>query len=238
MLIFPKNRLYGLDDSGLIMVQSHDQRRFLMEPQAAAALQKLQQAAAADGITVDICSAHRSFERQRQIWNAKASGQRPLLDVHSKPIMHIETLSDQELLQTLLLWSALPGTSRHHWGTDIDLFDSQALTRDKLQLINDEYQPGGPCHTMHQWLDQHAAIFGFYRPFQAALSGTSAELWHYSYYPIANEMLRAYDVRQLAAILIQQEISLKPAILEQLAELVRYYVQTVAPVPDAAQITR
>ena len=36
-------------------------------------------------------------------------------------------LAPDALIETILLWSALPGGSRHHWGTDVDVFDAAAV---------------------------------------------------------------------------------------------------------------
>lgn len=228
-----EKRLYGLDDTGLVELQSRDQRQFLLEPQTAQAFTRMQQAAASDGISIAICSAYRSFNRQQQLWDAKANGQRPLLDSHSRPLTDLQSMDENTLLQTILLWSALPGTSRHHWGTDLDLFDDSAIQRQQLQLINAEYQVAGPCFKMQQWLDSNAADYGFYRPFQPHLSGTSPELWHYSYYPVAEPWRCQYNTEHLAKILTDSDIRLKRPILEQLPALVQRYVKTVAPIPTA-----
>jgi LAS superfamily LD-carboxypeptidase LdcB len=233
VLNMSEKRLYGLDDTGLVTLQSRDQRQFLLETQTAQAFTQMQQAAAADGISIAICSAYRSFSRQQQLWDAKASGQRPLLDCNFRPISNRQSMDENTLLHTLLLWSALPGTSRHHWGTDLDLFDDRAIQRQQLQLVNAEYQADGPCFYLHQWLAANAADYGFYRPFQTGMSGTSPELWHYSYYPLAEQLRCQYDVTQLADILANSNICLKGPILEQLPALVTRYVKTVAPIPTA-----
>ncbi|MFQ6371028.1 M15 family metallopeptidase [Shewanella sp. YIC-542] len=233
MLNLPDAMLYGLDDTALVPYQSGDKHTFLLEAATAQAFSKMQMAARHDGIVLEVASAHRSFQRQLHIWNGKARGERPLLNANAEPIADIRQLPPNELLQTILLWSALPGTSRHHWGTDIDLFDNSQLQRAQLQLVNHEYQPGGPCFAMHQWLSAHAQRFGFFRPFQAGLSGTSAELWHYSYHPVAEQRLKRYRLQHLETLLAASDICLKAVILEQLPALVKRYVFTVAPAPTA-----
>ncbi|SPY94009.1 D-alanyl-D-alanine carboxypeptidase [Proteus mirabilis] len=69
----------------------------------------------------------RSFERQLAIWNGKFEGTRPVLDAESQPI-DIQTLSEGQRCEAILKWSALPGASRHHWGTEIDFLRSFPFT--------------------------------------------------------------------------------------------------------------
>ncbi|WP_335902568.1 M15 family metallopeptidase [Shewanella algae] len=203
-----------------------------LEAETAAAFLKMQAAAEQDGIALAICSGYRSFERQLAIWNAKASGKRPLLDKDSLPVGDIGALSDDELVALILLWSALPGTSRHHWGTDVDLFDNAQISKHELKLVNAEYEPQGPCYKLDLWLDERAPDFGFYRPFQAGLSGVSPERWHLSFLPKAKGFLEQFDSDRLRQILDHSDVTLKQGLLRRLPELVETYVTRVAPYPD------
>lgn len=203
-----------------------------LEAETAKAFLEMQAAAEQDGIALAICSGYRSFERQLAIWNAKASGKRPLLDKDSLPVGDIGALSDDELVALILLWSALPGASRHHWGTDVDLFDSAQISKHALKLVNAEYQPQGPCYKLDLWLDERAPDFGFYRPFQAGLSGVSPERWHLSFLPKAKGFLVQFDSERLRQILDHSDITLKQSLLRRLPDLVETYVRRIAPYPD------
>ncbi|MGB6136895.1 MAG: M15 family metallopeptidase [Shewanella sp.] len=218
-------KLYGLDSQHLVAIGD-----YLLEQQTAAAFSQMQHAAANSGIDLQLCSAYRPFERQALIWNAKASGARPLLDKASQPVNYA-ALSEPQLIDTILIWSALPGASRHHWGTDIDVFDAKQINKASLQLVTAEYQDSGPCAAMHQWLQQHASQYGFYFPYQPQQSGVSPEPWHLSYYPIADNYLAQFNPTELAKVLSGAEIALQSPLLERLAELVDHYVFFVAPSP-------
>ncbi len=101
-------------------------------------------------------------------------------------------LTPLERVNAILLWSALPGASRHHWGTEFDLIDGLASAsgyRDKL--TQQEFAPGGPFAPLAEWLDIHAPRFGFFRPFQGMRSGVQPEPWHFSFAPIAELARRA-----------------------------------------------
>ncbi|CNB49035.1 D%2CD-carboxypeptidase family protein [Yersinia frederiksenii] len=156
-----------------------------MQPQAVAAFLAMQQAAKVAGFDLQPASTFRDFERQLAIWNGKFRGERPVLDKDSKPI-DVFQLDDAARCEAILRWSALPGASRHHWGSDLDIYDPSLLpAQAKLQLEPWEYQAGGYFYPLTQWLDTHMADFGFYRPFSEDTGGVAAEPWHLSYRPLA-----------------------------------------------------
>ncbi|WP_220765128.1 MULTISPECIES: M15 family metallopeptidase [unclassified Shewanella] len=217
--------LYGLEHLGLIECLGHQ-----LESNTAAAFLKMQQAAVSDGLDIQICSAYRDFDKQQSIWNAKASGKRVLLNKESQPVA-IELLSSSHLIDMILIWSAIPGMSRHHWGTDIDIFDANQISRHDLRLISQEYQADGPCFQLSQWLDSHAHQYGFYRPYQENLSGVSPEPWHFSYFPISKDYINNYHIESIKAVIADSSILHKDVILERIDALVDEYVFRVAPIP-------
>lgn len=217
--------LYGLDNSHLVPFG-----KYLLEQQTLSAFLPMQSAARLAGFELSICSAFRDFERQVAIWNAKALGQRPVLDSQSCPV-DISQLTPNQIMDAILLWSALPGTSRHHWGTDIDVFDANTIEQSALNLVTAEYQSAGPCHGLYIWLSQHAWRYGFYFPYQAGKSGVSPEPWHLSYAPVASGYLNDFNIQDLHQLISNSDISLKNDILARLDELVGHYVHFVAPAP-------
>lgn len=158
-----------------------------LQPAAVVAFQAMQQAAKAAGFDLQPASTFRDFDRQLAIWNGKFCGERPVLDKHSQPI-DILPLSAAERCEAILRWSALPGASRHHWGSDLDVYDPTLLPEgQKLQLEPWEYEEGGYCYPLNQWMTAHMAEFGFYRPFTEDHGGVAVEPWHLSYRPLAQE---------------------------------------------------
>jgi len=159
----------------------------------------MREAAAKEGLDLRVASGFRSYERQLSIWNAKATGQRCLLNDNGQPI-DPDSLCDTEKLYAILRWSALPGCSRHHWGTDLDVWDAAAVPDDySLQLVPEEYQQGGPFSVLSCWLDEHAETYGFVRPYAIDQGGIAPEPWHLSYLPIAKQ----FEV-QLSATFVQE----------------------------------
>jgi len=179
------------------------------------------------GFDLKIASGFRSFERQRSIWQAKATGQRPLYDV-SGAAQNFERLSPEDLLHCLLRWSALPGTSRHHWGTDVDVYDAAALPDGyKLQLIPQEYAAGGPFSELSEWLSERisaGACGGFFRPYACDNGGVAVEPWHLSYQPLAVVYESACSAEQLRAWLGLQDWPLAELALENCDEIFTRYI--------------
>ncbi|WP_186372857.1 M15 family metallopeptidase [Yersinia alsatica] len=156
-----------------------------MQPQAVDAFLAMQQAAKVAGFDLQPASTFRDFDRQLAIWNGKFRGERPVLDKDSHPI-DVSQLDDAARCEAILRWSALPGASRHHWGSDLDIYDPSLLpAQAKLQLEPWEYLAGGYFYPLTQWLDTHMVEFGFYRPFSEDTGGVAAEPWHLSYRPLA-----------------------------------------------------
>ncbi|MCL1037472.1 M15 family metallopeptidase [Shewanella submarina] len=224
--LIPNGRLYGLTDEGLDAVGNT-----MLTTAAKAAFLAMQQACGKEGIALTICSGHRSFERQLAIWNGKASGRRQLLDKYCQ-LVNPTDYTEDELVQLILIWSALPGCSRHHWGTDIDVFDAAMINQSELNLVPAEYLDAGPCHQLYQWLLANAADYGFYFPFQAGLSGVSPEPWHLSYFPESSEYLDSFNIDTLSSILQHSELGLKGSVISQLEKLVNEFVYKVAPIPE------
>ena len=193
---------------------------------------QLKSAAASEGFDVAILSGFRSFEKQLSIWNRKACGELPVLDSNAKPI-DITTLTEQQLVFAILRWSALPGASRHHWGTDLDLFDATARPAGYvIELIPNEYDGEGMFSPFSRWLDQRIAdgtSFGFFRPYDRDRNGVAPERWHLSYGPLANDFAGELTVDVLRSTIVQADLKLKDAVLSHLDEIMDRFVKNTNP---------
>ena len=196
----------------------------LLQPVVAAAYLAMQQAAAAEGIMLRIASGWRDFTRQQAIVQAKLSGQRPVLDSAGQLVaMHELALSEQ--IHAVLLYSALPGASRHHWGTDLDVWDQAAVPADYvLQLTPAEYTPEGPFGYLSQWLSQHAGRFGFFRPYRSFRGGVAAEPWHLSYQPLAGRYLQQLSLPVLEDAILHSNLAARETICAMLPALYQRYI--------------
>ncbi len=179
-------------------------------------LSTLLTAAHKDGHTITIVSGFRDFNRQLAIWNDKWQGFRPVYSRHGRPL-NVNQMSDIEKYKAIALWSALPGLSRHHWGTDFDIFSTDAIDGGyQVELIPEEFQNGGPCAKLEGWLRQNLKRYGFFRPYSEYRQGVCEEPWHISFAPVAEEILKNFDYKACRHYLGQSTIKASRFIEEQL----------------------
>ena len=186
----------------------------------------LQRAAIKEGFDLQICSAFRSFDRQLAIWNGKATGTKSVMDDAGQPI-DITVLDSWQKIQAIMRWSALPGASRHHWGTDFDIYDANAMPEEyQIKLTPDEVQGDGLFAPMHEWLDQYiqSGSTEFYRPYEFDTGGIAPERWHLSYRPLADQYAAIQTIDVIAQRLQQSEIILIDTVMEYLDEIYNRYI--------------
>lgn len=199
----------------------------VLHAQASTPFLRLRAAAARAGFDLVPQSAYRDFDRQLRIWNAKFNGEAPVNDASGRPIEAL-ALPASARIDAILRWSALPGASRHHWGTDLDLIDRAAVPSGyRVRLVAEEYAPAGPFGPLLAWLEANAGRFGFFRPYRGVLSGVQAEPWHFSFAPLAEPARRALRAAELRDALRDAPLAGKECVLERLEELHERYVARI-----------
>ncbi len=163
--------------------------------EAGAAFEKMKIAAQKEGFELEIVSAYRSYNHQKDIWNRKYKTNK------------INGFSPEENIKKIIEYSTLPGTSRHHWGTDIDVIDGSVPRKGDV-LLTEKFHDDGPYADLRVWMEKNAAQFGFLRPYSKDFErkGFNYEPWHYSYAPIAIPMLRAYLELDLKLLLVPEDL--------------------------------
>lgn len=205
----------------------------LMHPAAARALRALSDDARQAGFSLCAVSGFRPFDRQLQIWNGKARGERELLDADEQPL-HARDLEPSQRVAAILRWSALPGLSRHHWGSDVDIIDMAAIEPGGAPrlLAADCHGPG--CQApLHAWLDTcigSGKAQGFFRPFTGEGCAVAAEPWHLSFAPLAARCQAALDTARLRAALEDVDIELRHEVYAQLDRILQCYAQVPAAI--------
>ena len=163
-----------------------------------------------------------------RIWNMKYRGERPLYDRAGNVREHA-SLDVPQLVEAILCWSALPGASRHHWGSDIDVIDRAAMPENyRLRLLPDEFEPGAVFCRLGVWLDQNIARYGFFRPYDEYRGGVYPEPWHLSHAGISTAALELLSVELIAATVRASEVLGKEQVLAQLPEIYRKYVVNIS----------
>lgn len=214
--------------------QTHDhvmanEEGVLIHMDVAAPYVLMKQAASKNGIDIKIASGFRDFQTQKRIWDQKCQGKRALYDTQGK-LLDTTHLSEDELLAAIFRWSAIPGGSRHHWGTEIDVFDA-AQTHDGyvVKLIPEEALSGGRFEALNRWLEAHSESFGFFRPYQKDQGGVSPEWWHLSYHPVSQFYFENHSLELLTRVIRASSIEKKDAVLKQLPDWYERYFRNITP---------
>jgi LAS superfamily LD-carboxypeptidase LdcB len=230
-IVIPAN-VVGQDESHLCSAEDAAELGASVHRDVVEPFHELQQQAAPVGFDLAILSGFRSFDRQLSIWNRKAAGELPVLDSHARPL-DITRLSDAELVFAILRWSALPGASRHHWGTDLDVYDAAAQPAGyEIALVPSEYDGDGMFSPLSRWLDDRIASgtsMGFFRPYDRDRGGIAPERWHLTYGPTARTFEQALTAELLYGTIQSANMRLKDVVLANLDEIVRRFVKNTNP---------
>lgn len=138
--------------------------------EAAEAFEEMADSAALDGVRIFVVSATRNHEYQVGIWTRKWESRGG---------------EDVDRALSILEYSSMPGTSRHHWGTDLD-----------INSVEPAYFESGQGARVYEWMSEHAHKFGYFQPYTAQTKGRTGyneEKWHWSYQPTARKLLKAYN---------------------------------------------
>ncbi len=193
-----RERYLGLNDAGLIPCGKDLRQRG--EPEAVEALEAMFAAARADGIELAIASSFRDFDRQFRIFDDKFNGRRTVLDRNEEPLVRYG-LDARALTGAICYFSAVPGFSRHHFGTDFDIYSPSLLPPgQELQLTAREYDEGAYFAPLGHWLAAHLEEFGFYRPF-VGITDVGFEPWHVSHRATVTRYLKAFSFSEAANLL-------------------------------------
>ena len=163
--------------------------------EAGKAFEKMQNQAKKEGIILEIVSGYRSYARQKSIWNRKFKSNEAL------------GLSPKNNIYKIIEYSTLPGTSRHHWGTDLDIVDG-SKSKEGDVLIAEKFHGKGPYVKLRKWMEQYSESYGFYLPYTQTSNrkGFYYEPWHYSYAPLSISFLKSYTELDLNKVLINEDL--------------------------------
>lgn len=152
-----------------------------LHSEALKAFIKMQQEALKSGIKIQIVSGNRNFNRQKYIFNKKYNRYKN------------QGLSELQILNKIIEYSTIPGTSRHHWGTDIDIIQ-KVENLPKTLLNSKNYSNNGSFCELKEWMDKNSEKFGFFLAYteNPNRKGFKYEPWHYSYAPISKKLLEDF----------------------------------------------
>lgn len=150
-----------------------------LRTEAVDSLISMYSAAKKEGIEIRVISAFRSFDQQKKIWEDKWNGS------GNRHRQYSRISNEIERSKAILSYSAMPGTSRHHWGTDID-----------INSLSNAYFKTDKGSGLYTWMQQHAHKFGFCEPYTEKgtkrETGYETEQWHWSFMPLSEKYLEQY----------------------------------------------
>ncbi|MFC5046835.1 M15 family metallopeptidase [Aquimarina hainanensis] len=142
---------------------------------------EMSKAASKSGIRIKVVSSYRNYAHQNRIWERKYKA------------FTAKKMNPEQAIKKIIEYSTIPGTSRHHWGTDLDIVDGNA-PQPKGLLLEKNFASEGPFCKLKEWMDRHASSFGFELVYtnKEGRKGFKYEPWHYTYTPLSIPMLKAY----------------------------------------------
>lgn len=151
--------------------------------------------ASKNDIRIQVVSSYRSFKHQNSIWERK------YLRYANRGLTPVERL------EKIIEYSTIPGTSRHHWGTDLDLIDAN-VSQPKNVLHPNHFDKDGCFSKFKSWMDEHANNYGFYLVYtnEPGRKGFKYEPWHYSYKPLSKTYLKDYQKLNVKDIIMSEEL--------------------------------
>lgn len=209
--------LMGIDDSHIVG------DTIKLEQNTLIAFNKMREAALEDGIDIKIVSGFRDFERQLLIWNNKY-----------KKYTKEYKLSPTKAIEEIIRFSTIPGTSRHHWGTEIDIIDaSDEKYKDEEDVLLTEKYENGIFTKLKRWMDLNSERFGFYLTYvnDKNRKGFEYEPWHYSYKPVSVELLNIFISNDIGSIISTTTMQGKEFISKDfIQKYIAEYVKGVNPI--------
>lgn len=201
-------------DFVVIEKQSTEETLHYLRKETAQAWEHMQQAAGKDGVELKIVSSTRNFERQKTIWENKWFGRSLTQNIN----LAESGLNDFEKAERILKYSAMPGTSRHHWGTDID-----------INSVEEDFFETEEGEKLYIWLLNNAHTFGFFQPYtmkgKNRQTGYEEEPWHWSYAPVSSVILEGY----LASITYSDIHGFEGANTAKHVNVIEHFVCGIAP---------
>ena len=197
--------LIGMDNSRIVS------DTILLEKKTYSAFIKMKDAAEKDGIIIKLVSGFRDFYRQQMIWNNKY-----------KKFTNEFSLDGPTAIKEIIRFSTIPGTSRHHWGTEIDIIDKN-FENEKDLLISKKYEDGGIFNSLKKWMDKNSKRFGFYIVYDddSNRPGFEYEPWHYTYKPVSDLYQREFLKLNLKSIISKTKVEGKEFIND---EFIKKYI--------------
>lgn len=160
----------------VLVSEQWSDKEIYLQKETLEAFDKMATAASNDGIPLIILSGTRNFDEQKVIWENKWN------------LNKLEMQDETKIALKILTSSSMPTSSRHHWGTDID-----------INSVEEIYFESAIGKQVYNWLKNNASKFGFCQVYDdkkvTKRTGYETEKWHWSYLPLAKDILSEYKMQ-------------------------------------------
>ncbi|WP_341221909.1 M15 family metallopeptidase [Polaribacter atrinae] len=163
---------YTKNSDFTLVPEENSSKEIYLRKEVLEAFLQMNAAALKEGISFTVISGTRNFDHQKRIWNYKWNDK-------------YKNFPPLERAKKILEFSSMPSTSRHHWGTDID-----------INSLTNSYFEKGKGLKEYNWLLKNAHTFGFYQPYTSKKNGRtgySEEKWHWTFLPLSSLYLKYYN---------------------------------------------
>ena len=158
----------------VLVSENWSDKEIYLQKKAYLAFEQMAEAADKDGIPLIILSGTRNFDEQKVIWERKWEANK------------LEMQDEENIALKILMSSSMPSSSRHHWGTDID-----------INSVEESYFQSGQGENVYSWLKNNASKFNFCQVYDdkkiTKRTGYELEKWHWSYMPLSSKYLNRYN---------------------------------------------
>lgn len=189
-------------------------RDYRVLPEVGIALEKMKADAKKVGFDICVISSYRTYNYQNGIWERKFKANKA------------KGLSNIKNVEKIIEYSTIPGTSRHHWGTDIDIIDmTKGIPADPLN--EKHFNEGGQMRKFKLWLDENAHKYGFYLVYtnEPNRKGFKYEPWHFTYKPISDKMHAEYKKLDIKQILQENKLMGSESFTDEFIE--KYKIENI-----------
>ncbi len=185
-------------------------KEYKLLPEVAKQFELLKAEAKKAGFKVHVVSSYRNYAYQNGIWERKYKANTA------------KKISAKQNIEKIIEYSTIPGTSRHHWGTDLDIIDAtKGIPADPLN--EKHFNEGGTMRKFKLWLDENASKYGFYLVYtnSPTRKGFKYEPWHFTYKPISQPMLQSYKKLDVKKVLQENKLMGSENFTDDFIELYR-----------------
>ncbi|MGH7739626.1 MAG: D-alanyl-D-alanine carboxypeptidase family protein [bacterium] len=179
-----------------------------------AAYEKLRVKALENGWHLILVSGYRSYWHQVRLWNERYHKVSP-----------DDKMTTDQRVRAIMDYVDLPGLSRHHWGTELDISEESL----RGQLLHRSPDLPQRVKDFYAWMADNAPLFGFCRTYKGTGGFIQDEPWHWSYQPYSRVYTAQFESIHDFRIIEQKSVLGSDYVLKHFPEIYQGLENSVDP---------